>query len=138
MGFTLTAAVTQAQSVTTTQLQLQILKMRNYNGALLISVYNSKEGFPKNPEQAFLKFKVPATQAQQILIPNLPVGDYAVAIAHDENGNDRIDTGFLGIPKEGVGFSNNPAIDFGPPSFKEAHFIVPAEGLTLQIKTKYY
>ena len=47
-------------------------------------------------------------------------GSVAVAIFHDENNNHHFDRNFLGLPSEGYGFSNNPAILFGPPSFKAA------------------
>lgn len=36
---------------------------------------------------------------------NLPRGRYGVAVWHDENGNNRVDTNLVGLPKEGYGFS---------------------------------
>lgn len=52
---------------------------------------------------------------------NLPAGTYAVKVFHDENNNEELDTNFIGIPKEGVGFSNNPKL-MGMPSFDKVSF----------------
>jgi uncharacterized protein (DUF2141 family) len=43
-------------------------------------------------------------------------GRYALAVFHDANANRRLDT-FMGIPREGFGFSRNPVIRFGAPQF---------------------
>jgi len=54
-----------------------------------------------------------------VTINNIPNGEYALAVFHDKNGNKELDTNWLGIPKEDVGFSNAKMKTFGPPSFKE-------------------
>jgi uncharacterized protein (DUF2141 family) len=66
----------------------------------------------------------------------LPVGNYALAIFHDENGNGKLDTR-LGIPMEGVGFSRNPHLTFGPPGFLAASFAVTGE-VSETVKLKYF
>ena len=40
----------------------------------------------------------------------------------DLNKNKKLDTNFLGIPKEPYGFSNEKKGRFGPPKFKEVSF----------------
>jgi len=37
---------------------------------------------------------------------DIPDGEYALMVYHDENENGRLDKNFIGIPKEPVGFSN--------------------------------
>jgi len=46
----------------------------------------------------------------------------------------KLDTNFLGIPKEPYGFSNNPSTLFGPPSFKKASFVLHLETKIVTIK----
>lgn len=53
------------------------------------------------------------------LLEGLAPGSYAVMVYHDENGNGKLDTNALGMPKEGVGTSNNHQ---GIPSFKKCCF----------------
>jgi uncharacterized protein (DUF2141 family) len=53
---------------------------------------------------------------------NLSVGIYAVSIFHDENNSDKLETGFMGIPKEDVACSNNAKGKMGPPKYVDAKF----------------
>ncbi len=49
-------------------------------------------------------------------------GTYGLAGHHDEDGDDELDTNFVGIPSEGLCASNNATGSFGPPSFDDAKF----------------
>jgi uncharacterized protein (DUF2141 family) len=82
------------------------------------------------------RLTVPTAQASAMRFTDLPTGGYAIALIHDENGNNKLDTLF-GIPKEGFGFSRNPVIRFGAPKFAAARFDV-ASGTTAEIvRVKY-
>jgi uncharacterized protein (DUF2141 family) len=52
---------------------------------------------------------------------------YAIRFIHDENRNEELDTNFLGIPKEGFGFSNDVMGKFGPKDFSEWLFKVSGD-----------
>ena len=54
--------------------------------------------------------------------PGLKPGRHAVALFHDENGNDAFDQGLFGIPLEDYAFSNNAMGFFAAPSFDAASF----------------
>ena len=54
-----------------------------------------------------------------------------------ENGNGRLDT-TLGIPREGVGFSRNPRLTFGPPRFSAAQFAVATPAVDQDVRVKYF
>jgi uncharacterized protein (DUF2141 family) len=72
------------------------------------------------------------------VIEGLRDGDYAIALLHDENGNDEMDKsgGLIKKPKEDFGFSNNAMGSFGPPSFEKAKFSV--KGRTqISMRMKY-
>lgn len=79
---------------------------------------------------------VPAS-TPEIHFEGLPYGHYAIAVIHDANNNAKLDT-LLGIPREGFGFSRNPAINFGPPRFKAAEFVLESEGQTQSITMRYF
>jgi uncharacterized protein (DUF2141 family) len=64
-------------------------------------------------------------------------GVYALAIYHDENGNQSFDRTGIGLPAEGYGFSNNPATLVGLPSFRSVRLAVPRTGMTTRIQMKY-
>lgn len=73
----------------------------------------------------------------KIVVRNLPPGDYAIQATLDENGNGRVDRGLFGIPREGVGFSNDAPIRLGPPKWRDARVHV-AEDAQLAFKLRYF
>ena len=60
------------------------------------------------------------------LFVGVETGTYAIVAFHDENGNGRLDTNFLGIPSESWCTSRNAKALFGPPSFSGAKFLTRA------------
>lgn len=106
------------------QIAIDIHDVPSSKGKISVAVYNTKEGFLKFDKV----FKCDSILAQKgvtsISITDLPEGEYALAIFHDENGNDKLDTNWLGIPKEKVAFSKAKMKTFGPPPFKECAFKV--------------
>jgi uncharacterized protein (DUF2141 family) len=48
-----------------------------------------------------------------------------------------METGLFGKPKQGYGFSNNPASTFGPPGFDSAAFIYKGGTLHLPVRLSY-
>jgi uncharacterized protein (DUF2141 family) len=50
---------------------------------------------------------------------DLPAGDYAVQLFHDENGNGKVDLNLAGVPTEGFGFSNVAQVRGGIPAFEQ-------------------
>lgn len=68
---------------------------------------------------------------------NLPYGNYAVAIYHDRNSNERLNRGLFGMPEEGYGFSNDAPASFGPADFDDAVFDLETADTMIQIKMRY-
>ena len=79
----------------------------------------------------------PAAPMVRLVVEGLVPGNYAVSVIHDENGNRELDTNLIGIPTEGIGFSHNPRVTFGPPSFANASFDAASEA-TQTIRIKYF
>lgn len=105
------------------KLAVSITNLSNNNGHVLVSLYNTAEGFPSKPEKAVQKKQVTVTNKQATVeFSSLPAGTYAVAVLHDENDDQKMNTNWLGIPKEGYGFSNNAMGTLGPPAFSKASF----------------
>ena len=87
-----------------------------------MAVYNNSEAFLSHDEVFKTGSVVAKEGITEVIIDDLPDGEYAIALYHDANGNDELDTNWLGIPKEDVGFSNAKMKTFGPPKFKECAF----------------
>lgn len=63
----------------------------------------------------------------------LSPGSYAVAVLHDVNGNGKMDTRLLRLPKEPYGFSRGAEPKLGPPKFEDAVFELADEDLAIVI-----
>jgi uncharacterized protein (DUF2141 family) len=112
-------------------IKVEFANVRNERGMLHVCLTKNPSHFPDCDGDAdAVKASVRAS-VREVTLPAVTAGGYALAVIHDENGNGRLDT-TLGIPKEGFGFSRNPAIGFGPPSFERVRFPVEA-GVSLQV-----
>ena len=128
----LLAAASPTQGV-----EIRIEKLRNLRGVVQICLTGKAATFPDCAKDSrAITRTVPARNAASISFDGLPPGEYALALFHDENGNKKLDT-FLGIPREGYGFSRNPAVHFGPPRFQQARFEVSGGIARLSIRMQY-
>jgi uncharacterized protein (DUF2141 family) len=115
-------------------LEVEITGLRNTNGQIKVGVYTKDTTFPKTGFELQGINIFPVKKGANVAIFELPEGTYAVAIIHDENKNGKLDKNFLGIPKEGYGFSNDAKATFGSPSFKEASFLLTQENKKIIIQ----
>jgi len=116
----------------TSDLTINVTNLKKNKGFLMVALYNHESKFLKIFDTTKRK-KV--TQREAVLVfEELPFGTYAVSIFQDINGNNSLDTNFLGIPNEPYGFSNNPSTIFGPPKFKKAAFKIDSSTKTITIK----
>jgi len=123
-AFTLFISTNQslAQSKSGT-LEVIIKGYPNKNGSITVGVFNNKEAFLKEAFQE-ANIKIGNESNVTLKFENLPYGNYAASVYHDENDNGELDTNFIGIPKEVYGFSNNAKGMFGPPPYKDCLFEV--------------
>lgn len=65
--------------------------------------------------------------------------DIAVSVLHDSDRNGELSLGLFGIPREGVGFSNNPSLIKGAPSFHKAKISLASDPKpTINIRMIYF
>lgn len=102
-------------------LTVQVEGVNKDGGNVGVLVFANDKGWPEDRFAALKDVVVPAHEGTvTVTIPDLPAGDYALAIGHDVNVNHKVDKNFLGIPKEQWGMSNNPHATIKPPSFAKA------------------
>lgn len=112
--------LTYAATINVTIKNLNIQKSKLYVG-----LYNSQKSFPKPGEQFRGKrVNLKNQNTAKLVFNDVPAGAYAISVYQDENNNQKLDTGWFGIPKEPYGFSNN--ID--RPNFEKSKFYVSKEG----------
>lgn len=103
-------------------------------GELAYLIFSDARGFPKDTKLAIRHGFLPrGTPLNNIDLGELPKGRYAVSLYVDENSNRKLDSGWLGIPKEPVGVSRNPHPRMGPPRFDESAFEMGDSDVTIEI-----
>lgn len=107
--------------------------MKSNKGNLYVALYNKKDDFLKKEYKGVI-VEIKNKKATAVF-KELPKGKYAVSAFHDANDNKKMDTNFIGIPKEPIGISNNARGFMGPPKFKKANFLVDKH-LSLSILVK--
>lgn len=132
----LLAALPLMSAAPVSRLDIGIDQLRSTKGLIRLCLTADPDNFPACVDDArALTRSVPAGQ-RGIHLDGLPHGNYAAAVIHDENSNAKLDT-LAGIPREGFGFSRNPAIHFGPPRFAAARFALDSVAETQQIRMRY-
>ena len=111
------SCVNQAQG-----LKLTIKNVASEKGQVLLQVFNSESTWMT--EDAVLRESYSAAQLQQdgtIVLP-LDYGEYGISVFHDVDGNNELNTNWIGIPNEPVGMSNDAKGKMGPAKYKDAKF----------------
>jgi uncharacterized protein (DUF2141 family) len=119
-------------------IQVEIDGLRSDKGEVRCALYKSAQGFPKDPNAAQASVVSSASGKHGVCeFTAVKPGTYAISVYHDENSNGKLDTNFLGIPKEGVGASNDAHGHMGPPKFSDAAFPFTGDRLQLVIHIQY-
>lgn len=103
---------------------VKVVGIQNKKGVIEIGLYSNPAKFPIPGKT--LKMVRPSIPGKDLTytFENLPKGDYAIAIYHDENSDKKCNRNFFGIPTEAYAFSNNFRPLFSVPKFTDCSFQV--------------
>lgn len=101
-----------------------------------LGIYPSEDDFMIKEKSILIGEEVHNQHAMTIRVPDLPYGDYAFAIFHDENNNGTMDQNLVGIPSEPFAFSKKPPSKFRLPKFEEVKFDLHEKNLIIQAPLK--
>lgn len=120
------------------QLQVVVEGLRNQTGLLCAKLFSGSRGFPNQDDSAVERQCVPIAETPMSLtFADLPFGSYAIALYHDQNGDELMNRGAFGMPIEAYGFSNDPVVNTGPPSYQDAVFLLAGPQTTVPIQLRY-
>jgi uncharacterized protein (DUF2141 family) len=120
-------------------IHVEMLGIRNSTGAVACALFEAPEGFPTE----FMKFAASLMMVRvrgakaTCTFGQIPPGTYALAVIHDENRDGQLATDWMGLPKEGYGFSNDAKGLLGAPSFEAAKFSYNGQSLEMTITLQY-
>jgi uncharacterized protein (DUF2141 family) len=108
------------------ELKVTVSDLTKMQGTVRVCLTNKKADFLKT---CYRSVEVPVTgKTVTAIFTDIPSGNYAVAVYHDEDNNRELNKGGLfGIPTEAYGFSNNPVALFGPPGYDKCTFKVVSD-----------
>ncbi len=120
-------------------LTVAIKGIKNQKGQVCLRIFESERGFPlgNSSELKSQCTKITGNSLEQNFA-GLKKGTYAIAVIDDQNGNNKLDRDFFGIPEEGFGISNNPTVSIktGTPNFEKARFSLDQNKM-VEIEMKY-
>jgi uncharacterized protein (DUF2141 family) len=106
-----------AQQQSKNLIELSFTNQKSATGKIFLAIYDNEKSFGTPEKAVFLKTfpaKIPFLESFE-----LKSEEYAFAVFQDLNENGKLDKNWVGIPIEPYGFSNDPVIRFGPPSFND-------------------
>jgi uncharacterized protein (DUF2141 family) len=117
------------------QLDVTVMGLKSTKGVLVACLWKDKVGFPTcNKSKTAVKLRTAITGGtMRASFRNVTAGTYAVSVEHDEDGDGKLKTNFIGMPKEGVGISNNRG---GMPSYGKSLVRVNGNG-AISITMRY-
>lgn|GEM_PF-599738 len=108
-------------------LEVTVHGVRTSKGFLRVAVCSRARFLTENCE--YFADAPAVAGATRLKVPHVAPGTYAIQVFDDDLGKGVIHRGFLGIPREGIGFSNNAKLHIRGPKFDEAAVVV-AEPMT--------
>jgi uncharacterized protein (DUF2141 family) len=105
-------------------------------GSVGCSLFAGEAGFPMDNRRAEQQWLPAQADVVVCRFKGVAPGRYAVSVGHDRNGDQRVDTNFLGMPTEQWGVSNNVRPTLRAPRFEEAVFTIPADAAEWAIEIR--
>jgi uncharacterized protein (DUF2141 family) len=104
-------------------LTVEVVEARDDKGQAVVALWKASDGFGSfDLKQATTILKAPIKGGTAtVTFEGLAPGTYAVSAFHDADGTGSLKTNFIGMPKEGVGVSNNAG---GMPRFMKSTLTV--------------
>jgi uncharacterized protein (DUF2141 family) len=119
-------------------LRIHVDGLRDSTGVVGAAVFKTRSGWPEDMSKTVNHWPTPIAPGAHdatAVMENLLAGDYGVVAIHDENKNRKLDRNFIGFPKEGFGFANNPHVGLSAPPFDAAivHVTCPVTEINIHL-----
>ena len=117
-------------------LAVTLREVANDEGHVLVAVCTPATFL--GPECPYTARTAAAAGPVRVVVRGIEPGAYAVQSFHDANDNLDIDRNLLGLPREGMGFSRDAPMRFGPPRFEDAVVEVKGERSEVEFRMRYF
>ena len=119
-------------------LTVEVSGLKDKSGDIYIAVYNSDSTWLSDETVMVKGLDINEALEGDLVRTELelPLGEYALSVFYDRNGNGEMDTNFIGMPKEPTALSNNALAKFGPPKYEDAVFTLGLEPVIQHISMR--
>jgi len=126
------------KAIAPSNLAVEVSGLNPQRGNVCLRLFSRAQGFPTGNESV-VQDRCAAVTGGAVMVnfAGLTAGNYAVSVLHDENSDQALNRNALGIPTEGIGFSRNPRIIAGPPSFRDSSVVVAGPNTQINIQIRY-
>lgn len=130
------AASTAAQG----KLMILVSNIKTSEGTIKLALFNSKQSYTNSNAKPYrvASGTITSKGTSIITLNNLPYGEYAIKLFQDKDNVGHIETNWLGIPKEGYGFSDNAIAQHSIPDYDAVKFLFTATNNQQKITLQYY
>lgn len=105
------------------EIELTITGLKSTKGQIVIGIFRDDPSFQKEEAYRSLTFpKKDITNGEMKVSFRLEPGLWGISLLDDENSSGLMEYNFLGIPKEGFGFSDYYTSGFSKPKFRSFSF----------------
>jgi len=120
-------------------ISVTIKDIKTPNGKILMGIYKDDISFDKElPYKKVQAFKTKISNGILLVEVKLEPGKYGISLMDDENFNGKMDYNFIGIPKEGFGFSNYYHSGLSKPKLNSFAFeVIENKNTKVEVKMKY-
>lgn len=120
------------------RLYVDVEGVRKAEGLIAVTLYADDSSRFLAKRGSLYVGRVPAQAPETRVCIYLPsTGTYALGVYHDADGDRKYDRNAVGLPSEGFGFSNNPAVILGIPSFRSVRLAVPRDNMSTRVRLRY-
>jgi uncharacterized protein (DUF2141 family) len=114
-----------SMSLNAQNVEVIITGIRTEKGQMVIGVFKDDESFKKEVafiEKIFVKNNI--SNGEMRVLFTLEPGIYGLSLLDDENSDGKMEYNFLGLPREGFGFSDYYHTGFTKPKFDSFKFSI--------------
>ena len=120
------------------RLQITVAGVRNARGTITINLYGDRDADFLKKGKRLSRIRVPAQMGEVVACMSVPTpGSYAISLYHDEDGSKKLSKNFLGLPKEGYGFSRDAPVSYRLPDLDEAVFTALPGDTRIRVTMRY-
>jgi len=126
-------------SINAQTLTVEITNIKSKKGKIAVAVFKNNDDFIKEKPYFDNSYSKADLKCGTMKIKlKLKPGVYGITILDDENNNGKPEYNFIGLPKEGYGFSNFFLRGISRPQFNDFDFVVGKNDKTVYVKMKYF